>query len=132
MLVVKALLAPTFVVGASLTARRFGPWIGGVVGGLPVRGGRSCSPTRSFTARSCAACAAGTLLGLLSLTAFVIIYGRLASRAGWIVCMLCAGWAAFAVATLVLDGVTVPAGVALALACTGFVVALLLLPSAEQ
>jgi hypothetical protein len=131
-LVVKALLAPTFVVGASLTARRFGPWIGGVVGGLPVVAGPILLVYALIHGRIFAQhAAAGTLLGLLSLTAFVIIYGRLASRAGWIVCML-AGWAAFAVATLVLDGVTVPAGVALALACTGFVVALLLLPSASS
>lgn len=38
-LAVKLLLAPSFVVGASLTARRFGPRIGGLVGGLPVVAG---------------------------------------------------------------------------------------------
>src|SRR5580700_5686036 len=38
-LAVKALLAPAFVVGASLTARRFGARLGGVVGGLPVVAG---------------------------------------------------------------------------------------------
>ena len=35
----KLLLAPGFVVGASLTARRFGPRVGGLVGGLPVVAG---------------------------------------------------------------------------------------------
>jgi len=35
-LAVKVLLAPSFVVGASLAARRFGPRIGGLVGGLPL------------------------------------------------------------------------------------------------
>ena len=38
-LALKLILAPAFVVGASLTARRFGPRIGGLVGGLPVVGG---------------------------------------------------------------------------------------------
>jgi hypothetical protein len=130
-LAVKALLAPTFVVGASMTARRFGPWIGGVVGGLPVVAGPILLIYALIHGRGFAQhAAAGTLLGLLSLTAFVIIYGRLASRAGWIVCML-AGWAAFAVTTLMLDGVAVPTGVALVLACTGFVVGMLLLPGAS-
>jgi len=127
-LAVKALLAPTFVVGASVVARRFGPWVGGVVGGLPVVAGPillayALEHGRTFAGQA----AAGTLLGLLSLTAFVVVYGRLASRFPWFVCMLC-GWAAFALVTVVLDGVTMPAGVALGLVCLGFAGGLLLLP----
>jgi hypothetical protein len=129
-LAVKALLAPTFVTGASIAARRFGLRVGGVVAGLPVVAGPILLVYALVHGRTFAQHAAnGTLLGLLSLTAFVVVYGRLASHARWIVCML-AGWVAFAVATLALDGVTVPAGVALALTCAGFVVGLLLLPSA--
>jgi len=128
-LVVKALLAPSFVVGASLAARRFGPWVGGVVGGLPVVAGPillayALAHGRVFAQHA----AAGTLLGLLSLTAFVVVYGRLAPRARWWVCMLC-GWLAFAIGTLVLDGVAVPVAVALFLACAGFAAGLLLLPA---
>lgn len=130
MLAVKALLAPSFVIGASVAARRFGPWVGGLVGGLPVVAGPILLAYALIHGRVFAQQAAsGTLLGLVSLTAFVVVYGRLASRARWIVCML-AGWAAFAVATVLLDGVAVPAGVALALACSGFAVGLLLLPGA--
>jgi hypothetical protein len=129
-LAVKALLAPTFVVGASLMARRFGAWLGGVVGGLPVVAGPivlvyALAHGRSFAQHA----AGGTLLGLLSLTAFVVVYGRLAGRARWGLCML-AGWGAFAIATLVLDGASVPAGVAFALDCAAFGLGLLLLPSA--
>jgi hypothetical protein len=127
-LAVKALLAPTFVVGASVAARRFGPWVGGVVGGLPVVAGPillayALEHGRTFAEQA----AAGTLLGLLSLTAFVVVYGRLASRFPWFVCML-SGWAAFALVTLALDGVTVASGVALGLVCLGFAGGLLLLP----
>lgn len=123
----KALLAPTFVVGASVAARRFGPWVGGVVGGLPVVAGPillayALEHGHSFAAQA----AAGTLLGLLSLTAFVVVYGRLASRAPWFVCMLC-GWVVFALVTVVLDNVTVATGVALGLVCLGFAGGLLLL-----
>lgn len=127
-LAVKALLAPSFVVAASILARRFGPWVGGVLGGLPVVAGPillayALAHGSVFAQHA----AAGTLLGLLSLTAFVVVYGRLASRAPWFACMLC-GWLAFAIGTLALDRVAVPAGVALLLACLGFAVGLLLLP----
>ncbi len=129
-LAVKALLAPAFVVGASIMARRFGPWLGGVVGGLPVVAGPIVLVYALMHGRAFAQHAAGgTLLGLLSLTAFVVVYGRLAGRARWALCML-AGWCAFAVATLALDGAVVPAGVAFALDCAGFGLGLLLLPSA--
>jgi hypothetical protein len=128
-LAVKALLAPSFVAGASVTARRFGPWVGGIVAGLPVVAGPILLAYALVHGRVFAQhAAAGTLLGLLSLTTFVVVYGRLAGRANWLVCMLC-GWTAFALATLMLDGVSVPAGVALGMACAGFGVGLLLLPS---
>jgi hypothetical protein len=128
-LVVKALLAPSFVVGASVAARRFGPWIGGVVGGLPVVAGPILLAYALVHGRMFAQhAAAGTLLGLLSLTAFVVVYGRLAHRARWWVCMLC-GWLTFGISTVALDGVAVPVVVALCLACAGFAVGLLLLPT---
>jgi hypothetical protein len=127
-LAVKALLAPTFVVGASVAARRFGPWVGGVVGGLPVVAGPILLAYALEHGRAVAGqAAAGTLLGLLSLTAFVVVYGRLAGRLPWFACMLC-GWLAFALVTVALDGVAVPAGVALGLVCVGFAAGLLLLP----
>jgi hypothetical protein len=125
---VKALLAPTFVVGASLVARRFGPWLGGVIGGLPVVAGPillvyALEHGGTFAQHA----AGGTLLGLISLSAFAVVYGRLAPRASWFVCML-AGWVAFGLATLAFDGVVVPSGVALALDCAAFVLGLALLP----
>ncbi len=127
-LAVKALLAPMFVVGASIATRRFGPWVGGVLGGLPVVAGPillayALEHGRAFAGQA----AAGTLLGLLSLTAFVVVYARLSQRAPWFVCMLC-GWVAFALVTVALDGLTPPDGVALGLVCAGFAVGLLLLP----
>jgi hypothetical protein len=128
-LAVKVLLAPSFVIGASLTARRFGPRIGGLVGGLPVVAGPillvyALTHGRAFAAQA----AAGTLLGLVSLTAFVVVYGRLAGRAPWVGSLL-AGWAAFAIGTLIFSALSIPAGAALALASVGFVVGLKLLPN---
>ncbi len=127
-LLVKLLLAPSFVVGASLTARRFGPRVGGLVAGLPVVAGPILLAYALAHGKSFAASAAsGTLLGLVSLIAFSVVYGRLASRLPWAPCML-AGWLAFALGTLIFSAFSIPAGVSLALAALAIVAGLALLP----
>jgi hypothetical protein len=128
-LLVKLLMAPTFVVGASLTARRFGPRIGGLVGGLPVVAGPillayALAHGRSFAAGA----AAGTLLGLVSLVAFVVVYGRLAGRLRWGASMLC-GWLAFALGTALFSAFEIPVGASLALALGALALGLSVLPS---
>src|ERR1700689_1886862 len=96
LLAVKLLLAPNFVVSASLAARRFGPRIGGLVGGLPVVAGPIVLAYALAHGNGFAADVAdGTLLGLVSLIAFVVVYGRLSRGVRWGICMLC-GWLAFA------------------------------------
>jgi hypothetical protein len=127
-LLVKLLLAPTFVVGASLAARRFGPRVGGLVGGLPVVAGPILLAYALAHGRGFAADAsAGTLLGLVSLIAFGVVYGRLAGRMSWGAAML-GGWLAFAVATVAFSAVSVPPAGGLALALAALAVGLVLLP----
>jgi hypothetical protein len=128
LLAVKLLLAPCFVVGASLVARRFGPRVGGLIAGLPVVAGPillayALAHGRAFAAGA----AAGTLLGLVSLIAFVVVYSRLAGRLSWAASML-AGWLAFAAATAVLSVLSPPVGAALGLAAVALLVGLALLP----
>ncbi|HYM55657.1 MAG TPA: hypothetical protein VES97_09855, partial [Solirubrobacteraceae bacterium] len=132
LLAVKLLLAPMFVVGASLAARRFGPRIGGLIAGLPVVAGPillvyALAHGRAFAAGA----AAGTLLGLISLTAFVVVYGRLAGRLSWGASLI-AGWLAFAAATVAFTSLSIPAGAALALAGAGLLVGLASLPRPGQ
>jgi hypothetical protein len=127
---VKVLLAPNFVVGASLVARRFGPRVGGLIAGLPVVAGPillayALAHGRPFAATA----AAGTLLGLVSLIAFVVVYARLAARTSWWLSML-AGWVAFAAVTAAFTAVTPPAGAALALAGVALAAGLAALPRA--
>jgi len=127
-LAVKLLLAPSFVVGASLATRRFGARIGGLIGGLPVVAGPillvyALTHGRAFAAGA----AAGTLLGLVSLIAFVVVYGRLAGQLSWTASML-AGWAVFAAATALFSTVSLPAGVGLALAGVAIAAGLAALP----
>jgi hypothetical protein len=128
LIAVKLLLAPGFVVGASLASRRFGVRVGGLVAGLPVVAGPillvyALEHGRLFAAEA----AAGTLLGLVSLIAFVVVYGLLAGRASWRVC-LPAGWLAFALATAVFYEVSIPIGVALALVGGALLVGWAVLP----
>jgi hypothetical protein len=127
-LLVKVLMAPAFVVGASLAGRRFGARVGGLVAGLPVVAlpillAYALAHGDSFAAGA----AAGTLLGLISLFAFTVVYGRLASRLAWAPTMLL-GWLAFAASTAILSTLSVAHGVALALALGGVAVGLALLP----
>jgi hypothetical protein len=128
LLAVKVLLAPCFVMGASLVARRFGSRVGGLIGGLPVVAGPillvyALAHGREFAAGA----AAGTLLGLVSLIAFVVVYGHLAARMFWGAAML-AGWLAFAVATALFSALSLPLGGALALVAATLLVALIALP----
>ena len=126
----KLLLAPSFVVGASLTARRFGPRVGGLIAGLPVVAGPILlAYALAHGASFAAGAAVGTLLGLVSLSAFVVVYARLAGRVSWAASML-AGWLAFAVATALFSAFSVPAGAALAITFVGLAIALALTPRA--
>jgi hypothetical protein len=128
LLAIKLLLAPGFVLGASLAARRFGARIGGLIAGLPVVAGPillvyALAHGRAFAAGA----AAGTLLGLVSLIAFVVVYAHLAGRVFWGASLI-AGWLAFAVATATFSAVSLPAGAALALAAAGLLAGLAALP----
>jgi hypothetical protein len=131
LLATKLLLAPAFVVGASLAARRFGVRIGGLIGGLPVVAGPILLVYALAHGRAFAAGAAGgTLLGLVSLIAFVVVYARLAGRLFWGASML-AGWLAFLIGTAIFSVFSIPAGVALGIAGVGLLVGLALLPRPE-
>jgi hypothetical protein len=132
LLAVKLLLSPGSVLGASLAARRFGSRVGGLIGGLPVVAGPilmvyALAHGRTFAAHA----ATNALLGLVSLTVFVVVYGRLAGHVSWVASLL-AGWLAFAAATAVFSAMTITAVVALLLACTGLLIGAWLLPRATR
>ena len=130
MLAAKILLAPTFVMGASLAARRYGARIGGLVGGLPVVAGPillvfALSHGRAFAAEA----AAGTLLGIVSLLAFIVVYARLAGRVSWGASLIF-GWGAFFAMTGALSTITMGADPALAVVLVAIAITLLALPRA--
>jgi hypothetical protein len=127
-LAAKILLAPTFVVGASLAARRYGARIGGLVGGLPVVAGPillvfALENGRAFAAKA----AAGTLLGTVSLMVFILVYSHLSRRARWGASLL-AGWCAFFAMTGALSVLSIAAATALAVAFASIALTLAALP----
>ena len=92
--------APALAAAATLTARRWGPSVGGIVSAFPAIVGPvlligALTHGRAFAART----AGGTLLGLVALSAFVVAYGRGAQRWRW-PGSLAAGWLGAAVAAL--------------------------------
>ncbi|HUH80553.1 MAG TPA: hypothetical protein VLZ06_04435 [Solirubrobacteraceae bacterium] len=132
LIAVKVLLAPSFVVGASLAARRFGARVGGLVAGLPVVAGPivlayALAHGRGFAANA----ATGTLLGLVSLIAFVVVYAHLAHRLFWGASML-AGWLVFIALTALFSGLHIAVQVALPLALAALTAGLVFLPRAPS
>jgi uncharacterized membrane protein (GlpM family) len=127
-LAAKILLAPTFVIGASLAARRYGARIGGLVGGLPVVAGPILLVFALGHGRAFAADAAtGTLLGIVSLLAFILVYAHLASRVPWGASLIF-GWGAFFATTGALSTITLGVDPALVVVLAAVAAALLALP----
>jgi hypothetical protein len=131
-LALKLLMAPAFVVGASVTARRFGPLVGGLVAGLPVVGGPillvlAVVHGTGFAGRA----ASASLLGLTSLALFVMAYGSVVRRVAWPAAVVIA-WTAFAAGTvawaLITDAIHIPPTAGLALAFLSFLLARTVLP----
>jgi hypothetical protein len=128
----KIVLAPAFVMGASLAVRRYGARIGGLVGGLPAVAGPillvyALDHGRAFAAEA----AAGTLLGLVSLLAFIVTYAHLASRVGWGLSLIF-GWGSFFAMTVALSTVTLGVDPALAVVLVAVALTLLALPRARE
>ena len=132
LLAAKILLAPLCVVAVSLAGRRWGIAVAGVLGGLPVVAGpillvETLLHGRDFGAEA----AAGTLLGLAALTAFVVVYGRAAAAAGPAPSVLC-GWTAFLLGVAVLSPVQPPLALSLVFVAACFALGLKLLPPAPS
>jgi hypothetical protein len=127
-LAIRVLLAPCFVVFASLVARRFGVRIGGVVAGLPVIAGPillvlALQHGSAFASRA----AAGVLLGMVGLAAFVLAYVATAKWFSWPSAVV-AAYTVFALAVVAMRPLSVEALPALIIACGALALTLGLLP----
>jgi hypothetical protein len=132
LLAAKILLAPLCVVAVSLAGRRWGVAVAGVLGGLPVVAGPILLVETLLHGRDFGAdAAAGTLLGLAALTAFVVVYGRVAAGAVPVPSVLC-GWTGFLLGVAVLNLLQPPLALSLVLVAACFALGLKLLPSAPS
>jgi hypothetical protein len=128
LLAAKILLAPLCVVAVSLAGRRWGVAVAGVLGGLPVVAGPILLVETLLHGRGFGAdAAAGTLLGLAALTAFVVVYGRVAGADGPVPSVLC-GWTAFLLGVAILSLVQPPPALSLVFVAGCFALGLRLLP----
>jgi hypothetical protein len=128
LLALKLVLVPALVAGVTLGARRWGPRIGGWLTALPLVAG----PTLFFLALEqgdafAARAALSTLIGLIGVAAFGVVYGWSSLRWGWLASVL-AGWVAFVVTTVTAQLVTWTPVAALATTLVAFAIAAPLLP----
>lgn len=128
LLATKILLAPLCVVAVSLAGRRWGVAVAGVLGGLPVVAGPILLAMTLLHGTDFGAdAAAGTLLALAALTAFVVVYGRVSPALGPIPSVF-SGWAAFLLCVAILSLVEPPPALSLVLVCACFAAGLRVLP----
>jgi hypothetical protein len=109
-LLIELSVAPALVASATVVTRRWGARAGGVVSAFPAIVGPvllvlALAHGSPFAAKA----ANGTLLGLASLAAFALAYGRTARAHGW-PASLAAGWLAAALAALGVGGLAGGAG----------------------
>ncbi|MDR1827862.1 MAG: hypothetical protein LBR29_05995 [Methylobacteriaceae bacterium] len=123
-LLIKLIMAPLLISGATLAVRRWGPAVGGWIVGLPLTSGPVSvfllvEQGREFAALS----AHSTLNGLLSVVAFCLVYERSSRRFPWPAAAALSLAAYFAVVTL-FNTVHPPLWASVALVCGGITLAL--------
>jgi hypothetical protein len=128
-LLTKLLLGPGLVVAASLAGRRWGPAVSGILVAIPIVLGPilliiTIEQGQSFGAEA----ATGSLLAMVALAVFVVVFERVGRSRGWEVTTL-AGWAAFLAVAVVLSEVHASPVEALAAAIAAFGLALWVTPS---
>lgn len=129
LLIVKLALAPLLVVGSSLAGRRWGHEVSGLLVALPLVAGPILLITElEHGAHFASRAAAASLLGLVALASFVVVFARVARHAGWPIAVL-AGWIAFLALALAFGQTAIPAGVGFVLAAGAFALAPRLLPA---
>ena len=107
-LALKLLLAPVLIGLVSLAGSRWGPAVGGWLVSLPL----TSAPVMLFLAIDqgtafASRAAQDTLLGIMSVASFCLVYYWFSFRLGWSMSML-AGWGAFFALTLILEAITLP------------------------
>jgi hypothetical protein len=128
MLILKLLLTPLLIAGATLVGRRYGPIASGWLVGLPLTAGPvalflALEQGTGFAARS----AQSTLLGPISVALYALTYCWCSLRFGWVVCFLCS-WSVFFLVTALFNQLSIPVFVAFCAVLVFLLIVLRLLP----
>jgi hypothetical protein len=104
----KLILVPLLIGGVSLAGRAWGAAVGGWLASLPIVAGPivlllALEHGPTFAAEA----AHNTMIGLVSLLAFCLVYSWLALRSGWLGSLL-AGWSTFLLFTILLSQLRLP------------------------
>lgn len=104
----KLILVPSLIGSVSLAGRRWGPIISGWFIAFPLTSGPivfflALEQGDAFASRA----AQGTMMGLISVAAFCLVYSSLAFRLAWFQCFL-ASCLTFFASTLVLELISIP------------------------
>ena len=130
LLALKLVLVPGLVAAVTLGARRWGPRVGGWLTALPLVAGPALLFLAVEQGDAFAGEAAGaTLVALIGVAAFGVVYGWMARVAPWPACLL-AGWVAFGLVTVGLSAVAWSPPVALVAVLIAYAVSPRLLPPA--
>lgn len=124
-------LAPALVAAASAAGSRWGAQVGGLVSAFPAVVGPVLLVTAQEHGTAFAARAAdGVLAGLVALSAFAVAYARAAVSAGWPP-SVAAGWAAAAIAALMVGSAGAGSAAGPAAGVLSLVAAYAILPDAK-
>ena len=126
LLLLKLLLAPALVVASSLAGRRWGPAVSGTLVAFPVVAGPILLITdldhgHVFASRA----AAASLLGLVGLALFAVVFAKAGRSRGWVVAVT-AGTIACILCDAALSGLHAAPGIGLLIAAASFAAALAL------
>ena len=132
LLALKLFLAPVLIGLVSLAGRRWGPAVGGWLVSLPL----TSAPVMLFLAIDQGTAFASrasqdTLLGIMSVASFCLVYYWFSFRFGWTVSTL-AGWGAFFALTIVLEGITLPLLVSFVAVIIFLTIVLIVMPDSQS
>jgi hypothetical protein len=129
MLALKLLLTPLLIALATWIGRRFGPTVGGWFAALPLTSGPVLLVLALERGTAFAADAAtGTLLALVSLSAYAIVYAYSAPHTNWIGSTVLA-WTAYLACTWLLQSIVWPPLLVFPLVCLVLLLAIPMLPA---
>jgi hypothetical protein len=130
--VLTLLVAPALVGAATLAARRWGQWLGGLVSAFPaIAFAVLLIDAHERGVEFAARAASSTLLGLVTLSAFVVVFGHVAVRGGPGVALV-AGWAAVGVSAAGIGGAEFGTSASFAIATGSLTMAYVALPRASD